>query len=453
MTNAVVPPPRTTDAPDERELMECVHCGLCLPTCPTYAELGVEMDSPRGRIYLMRAVAEGKLSLSTSYQQHISLCLGCRACETACPSGVKFGHLLEGARAQIEQAGAPQYPPLARWLRTVAFKGILPRPLMLRLLGNLLLLYQASGLRTLLQHPALARWLPARVAKLDQMLPVLPKRSSRAGLRELTPAQGERRGRVGFIAGCVMPYFFGQVNDATVQLLSANGFDVVTPGAQRCCGALHAHAGEREDARRLAQKNIDAFAKAQVDWIIVNAAGCGAMLKEYHELLQHDPLFSSAARRFSERVLDVSQFFDRFPFRGPLAELPLRVAYDDPCHLVHGQRVREEPRRMLRTIPGLELLEVKEADWCCGSAGIYNLLHPELSRQILERKMRHLAAVNPDVITTGNPGCLLQIGVGAKEHGLTAPVVHPIELLHWASLAAQGKRIPLTRPAAQPRLA
>jgi glycolate oxidase iron-sulfur subunit len=448
MTNSAAALPRTTDAPDEQRLMECVHCGLCLPTCPTYAELGVEMDSPRGRIYLMRAVVEGKLSLSEPYQQHISLCLGCRACETACPSGVKFGQLLEGARAQIEQAGAPQYPPLAKWIRLLAFKGILPRPLVLRALGNVLLFYQASGLRTLLNRPAVRRWLPARLLDLDRMLPTLPKRSSHARLREFTPAQGERRGRVGFVAGCVMPFFFGQVNHATVQLLSANGFDVVTPQAQRCCGALHAHAGERDDARHLARQNIEAFAAAQVDWIVVNAAGCGAMLKEYHELLHHDPLLSGAARQFSARVLDVSQFFDRFPFRGPLAELGLRVAYDDPCHLVHGQRVREEPRRMLHGIPGVELLDVKEADWCCGSAGIYNLVHPELSHRILERKMQHIAAMSPDVITTGNPGCLLQIGLGAKEQGLTAPVVHPIELLHWSSLAAQGKRIPVGLPAA-----
>lgn len=442
MVETVVQLPRTTDTPDYRKLMECVHCGLCLPTCPTYAELGVEMDSPRGRIYLMRAVAEGKLSLSESYQQHISLCLGCRACETACPSGVKFGQLIEGARAQIEQANAPQHPPLAKWLRLLAFKGILPHPLVLRTLGNFLLLYQASGLRALLNHPAVTRWLPARLVGLDQLLPALPKRSYRARLRELTPAQGERRGRVGFVSGCVMPIFFAHVNEATVQLMSANGFDVLTPRAQRCCGALHAHAGEREDARRLARQNIEAFAEARVDWIVVNAAGCGALLKEYHELLHHDAPLSGAAKQFSERVLDVSQFFDRFPFRGPLSELHLRVAYDDPCHLLHGQRVKEEPRRMLRAIPGLKLLDVREADWCCGSAGIYNLVHPELSRQILARKMQHIVAVNPDVITTGNPGCLLQIGIGAKQHGLTAPVVHPIELMHWASLLAQGKHVP-----------
>ncbi len=445
MAETLVQLPRTTDTPDYQKLMECVHCGLCLPTCPTYAELGVEMDSPRGRIYLMRAVAEGKLSLSEPYQQHISLCLGCRACETACPSGVKFGQVLEGARAQIEQAGAPHYPPLARWLRLLAFRGILPRPMILRTLGNFLLVYQYSGLRALLNHPAVTRWLPARLVGLDQFLPALPKRSHRARLRELTPAQGERRGRVGFVSGCVMPIFYAHVNEATVQLMSANGFDVITPRAQRCCGALHAHAGEREDARRLARQNIEAFAEARVDWIVVNAAGCGAMLKEYHELLHHDARLSGAAKQFSERVLDVSQFFDRFPFRGPLGALPLRVAYDDPCHLLHGQRVKEEPRRMLGAIPGLELLDVKEADWCCGSAGIYNLVHPELSRQILARKMRHIAAVNPDVITTGNPGCLLQIGIGAKQHGLTAPVVHPIELMHWASLLAQGQRLPFRR--------
>jgi glycolate oxidase iron-sulfur subunit len=434
--------PRTTDAPDYRKLMECVHCGLCLPTCPTYAELGVEMDSPRGRVYLMRAVVEGKLSLSASYQQHISLCLGCRACETACPSGVKFGQLLEGARAQIEQAEAPRYPPLAKWLRALAFRGILPRPVVLGVLGNLLLLYQYSGLRALVNYPALRRWLPERLTELDQLLPRVPKRAYRARLREVTPAQGERRGRVGFVSGCVMPILFAPVNDATVRLMAANGFDVITPRAQRCCGALHAHAGERGEARRLARQNLEAFAQARVDWIVVNAAGCGAMLKEYHELLHDDALLSGAAKQFSERVLDVSQFFDRFPFRGPLGELKLRVAYDDPCHLVHGQRVKEEPRRLLRSIPGLELLDVPEGDWCCGSAGIYNLVHPELSRQILERKMKHIAAVNPDVITTGNPGCLIQIATGAKQHGLAAAVVHPIELLYRAYLAATGRHVP-----------
>ncbi|HSF32531.1 MAG TPA: heterodisulfide reductase-related iron-sulfur binding cluster [Candidatus Tectomicrobia bacterium] len=434
--------PRTTDAPDYRMLMECVHCGLCLPTCPTYAELGVEMDSPRGRIYLMRAVIEGKLSLSDSYQQHISLCLGCRACETACPSGVQFGQLLEGARAQIEQAHAPHYPALTKWLRRLAFRGILPHPFVLRALGDSLLLYQFSGLRALVQHPTVRRWLPERLTQLDQLLPRLPKRAYRARLRELTPALGERRGRVGFVCGCVMPIFFAHVNDATVQLMAANGFDVLTPRAQRCCGALHAHAGEREAARRLARQNLEAFAQARVDWIVVNAAGCGAMLKEYHELLHHDPLLSVAAKQFSERVLDVSQFFARYPFRGPLGALKLRVAYDDACHLLHGQRVKEEPRRMLSCIPGLELLEVPESDWCCGSAGIYNLVHPELSRQILARKMKHIASVNPDVIATANPGCLIQLGTGAKQHGLNAALVHPIELLHRAYLAAMAKQVP-----------
>jgi glycolate oxidase iron-sulfur subunit len=441
MAETTSPLPATVDAPDPRKLMECVHCGLCLPTCPTYAELGVEMDSPRGRIYLMRAVVEGKLALSDAYQQHISLCLGCRACETACPSGVKFGQLLEGARAQIEQAHAPHHPALAKWVRMLAFRGILPRPIVLRALGNMLLLYQFSGLRALVHYPFVRRWLPERLTQLDQFLPTLPKRAYRARLREVTPACGERRGRVGFVCGCVMPIFFAHINDATVHLMAANGFDVITPGGQRCCGALHAHAGEREEARRLARQNIEAFAQAGVDWIVVNAAGCGAMLKEYDELLHHDALLSGAAKQFSARVLDVSQFFDRFPFRGPLGELKLRVAYDDACHLLHGQRVKEEPRRMLASIPGLELLEVPEADWCCGSAGIYNLVHPELSHQILERKMKHIGAVNPDVIATGNPGCLIQLGTGGKRHGLTAEVVHPIELLQRAYLAATTKHV------------
>ena len=442
MAETTSPLPRTIDAPDYQKLMECVHCGLCLPTCPTYAELGVEMESPRGRIYLMRSVVDGRLSLSPAYQQHISQCLGCRACETACPSGVKFGQLLAGARGQIEQAGAPQHPPLARWLRALAFRGILPHPMVLRALGNLLLLYQATGLRALVNLPALRRWLPQRFTGLDQLLPPLPKRAYRAGLEETTAAQGEKRGRVGFLSGCVMPIFFAQINEATVQLMAANGFEVITPRAQRCCGALHAHAGEREDARRLARRNLEVFAQARVDWIVVNAAGCGAMLKEYHELLHHDALLSGAAKQFSERILDVSQFFDRFPFHGPLGTLNLRVAYDDPCHLIHGQRVKDEPRRMLRSIPGLQLLDVPEADWCCGSAGIYNLVHPELSQQILQRKMAHLAAVNPDVIATGNPGCLIQLNTGAKQHGLKAAAVHPVELLYRAYRTALGKRVP-----------
>jgi glycolate oxidase iron-sulfur subunit len=290
----------------------------------------------------MRAVVEGKLSLSTAYQQHISLCLGCRACETACPSGVQFGQLLEGARAQIEQADAPHYPPLARWLRALAFRGILPRPMVLRTLGNLLLLYQASGLRALMNYPWLRRWLPERLAEAEQLLPVLSKRAYRARLREVTPAQGAQRGRVGFVSGCVMPIFFAQVNDATVRLMAANGFEVITPRAQRCCGALHAHAGEREEARRLARQNLEAFAQARVDWIVINAAGCGAMLKEYHEILHRDPMLRGYRAAVQRARAGCEPVFDRFPFRGPLGELRLRVAYDDPCHLLHGQRVKEE---------------------------------------------------------------------------------------------------------------
>lgn len=441
LAGTAFPIPRTPDAPDYRRLMECVHCGLCLPTCPTYAALGTEMDSPRGRIYLMRGVADGRLSLSDQYQEHISLCLGCRACETACPSGVQFGQLLEGARAQIQQATGAEQSRADRWLRKLAFKAILPHPLVLRTLGNLLLLYQATGLRSLARGLALAGALPGRLLEWDDLLPPLPKRAYRLNVEELTPAQGERRGRVGFVCGCVMPIFFSHINLATVRLMAANGFDVVTPRAQRCCGALHAHAGERDEARRLARHNLETFGQANVDWIVVNAAGCGALLKEYHELLHADALLSGPARQFSERVLDVSQFFDRFPFQGPLGRLNLRVAYDDPCHLLHGQRVKDEPRRLLRSIPGVELVEVPEADWCCGSAGIYNLQHPELSQQILARKMKHLAEVHPDVIATGNPGCLLQIGMGARQRGLMARVLHPIELLYRSYLVATQRSV------------
>jgi len=402
-----------------RLALDCVHCGLCLEACPTYRETGREVSSPRGRVYLLRGVAEGRIPLGAAVAQEAYLCLGCRACETACPSGVRFGAMVELARAEVEEAGLRR--GTARRLERLALRGVVPHRRRLRALITLLGVAQRLRLDRLLLP-----LLPADLREAHALLPAVPPRRERRALPGLVPAEGERRGRVAFFAGCVMPELFGAVNAATVRVLARNGFEVVVPPAQTCCGALHAHGGDEEFARGLVQRNARAFAAAGVERVVVNSAGCGAALREAGRILPGE------GDELAARVCDATELLDAVGLRPPQGRIEARVCYDDPCHLLHAQRVGDAPRRLLAAIPGLRLVAHEDPGSCCGAAGIYNLTHREMSRAVLRRKMDALAAADPDLIATGNPGCLMQLRAGAREAGLRARVVHPMELLDRA---------------------
>jgi glycolate oxidase iron-sulfur subunit len=416
------------------KLLKCVHCGFCLPTCPTYAETGLETDSPRGRIYLIKALADGRVALSDTATRHLQLCLDCRACETACPAGVEYGHLIEATRAEMER----QRPgsPLRRLVRRLALTILLPSPLALRVLASSLRLYQRSGLQALVRKSGLLRLFPESLGASEALLPVLPPGGG-APLPDVMPARGPRVARAGFLHGCVQDVVFRRQNLSTLALLARNGVEVVVARAQRCCGALHAHAGEPAQARALARENIAAFERAEVDTVVVNAAGCGAHLKNYGHLLQDDPAWAERARAFSRVVADVTEVLARRPLRGPLGPLGLRVTYHDPCHLAHGQRVRAAPRALLAAIPGLTVVDLRESEMCCGSAGIYNLTEPAMAARLLERKVGHLAATGAEAVVTANPGCILQMAAGVRRRGLPMRVLHIVELLDEAYAAAE----------------
>jgi Fe-S oxidoreductase len=399
--------------------LDCVHCGLCLQACPTYLETGREISSPRGRVYLLRGVAEGRLPLSDVVAEEAYLCLDCRSCETACPSGVRFGALIERARAEVEAAGLRR-----GWrsrLERIGLSGILPHRRRLRVVIDLLAAIQRLGL-----DRAAAALLPETFGSARTLLPAVPPRRERRRLPGFVPALGEKRGRVGFFEGCIMPELFGAVNAATVRVLAQNGFDVVVPPSQGCCGALQIHAGDRTCALELARHNAAVFAEAGVDAVVVNSAGCGAAMRESGDWLP------GVAEAFAASVRDVSEFLDEVGLRAPTAEARAVVCYDDPCHLVHGQGVAAAPRRLLAQIPGVTLREHADPASCCGAAGIYNLTHAAMSQAVLARKLDALASADPDVIASGNPGCLMQLRAGVAQRGLRARVLHPVELLDAA---------------------
>jgi glycolate oxidase iron-sulfur subunit len=421
------------DPPDTELSLDCVHCGFCLPTCPTYLVLGNEMDSPRGRIYLIRAASEGKVGISQSFVQHMNLCLLCRACETACPSGVKFGFLMEAARGQVERHY--QYSRADRRFRDLVLHTStdLGR---LRVLSGFLRFYQRSGLQNLVRASGILRAL-GRLGHMEALLPTIPDPGLRSELPEIVPAKGEKRGRAGLLSGCVQRFFFPQVNNATARVLSENGYDVLVPRDQECCGSLLVHEGERQQAKEKARRMIDVFERAGVDVVVTNAAGCGSVMKEYWELLQGDPVYAERATAFSRKVRDVSQLLAQGPLNGRLRPVRRTVTYHDACHLAHGQRVRQEPRTILQGIPELRFVELKESDFCCGSAGVYNLLYPELAQQFLDRKIERIKETGAEVVVSGNPGCSLQIEKGLKERGLDIRVLHPVELLDWSYRGAE----------------
>jgi len=395
---------------DYQATLDCVHCGLCLPHCPTYQETGRESSSPRGRIYLMRGVAEERIPLDELVVEEMSFCLACRACESACPAGVRYGHLVEGMRAEIDARGARGR--VRRFTARFALRWIVAAPRVLGALSSALRLYQRSGLQHALQTTRLLALLPP-LARMERMLPLIPERH-RAPI--LIPARGTRRGRVAFFSGCLMPEVFGPVNAATIEVLTRNGFEVEVPDGQGCCGALHRHAGDPEMADRLHEANREAFRLEGIDALILNSAGCGAALRDAGDAL-------------SAKVRDVTEFLEAVGLRETPRPLPLRVAYDDPCHLLHGQGIAAAPRALLRAIPELELFDLPGCRDCCGAAGIYNLTQPEMSARLLERKVQAIRDTQPQVVATGNPGCLLQIGAGVRVARLPVEVLHPIELL------------------------
>lgn len=420
-----------------RDLLEdCVHCGFCLPACPTYVSWGEEMDSPRGRIDLMKGVAEGALALDATVAGHFDACLGCMACVTACPSGVRYDLLIESTRATRETC-LPR-APLDRAFRELVF-ALFPYPARLRALLLPLALYVKSGLQALVRRSGLWRRLPPRLRQLEALTPALPPPAQRRPLPVFTPARaGAPRAGVALVAGCVQRVFFPNVNAATVRVLAAEQCDVAVPARQGCCGALSLHAGRLAEAQRFARALIPRFDFDRLDAIVVNAAGCGSCLKEYGELLADDPRWAEPARRFASKVRDVNEFLATLEPRAPRAPLRERVAYHDACHLAHAQRVRSQPRMLLRTIPELELLEIPQGDACCGSAGTYNLFEPEAAREIGERKVDNVVRVAAQRLISANPGCTLQIQSILRERGLALRAAHPIEVLDEAITAACG---------------
>lgn len=428
------------EAPRWDVYSKCVHCGLCLNACPTYRELGLEMDSPRGRIFQMIQVERGRLPLGESFVRHIDLCLDCRACETACPSGVEYGRLVEAARGQIEQHY--QRPALERFLRRVFFRELLPHRRRLELAGRLLRFYQWSGIERGVVASGL---LPKRLASIARLAPLMENPFFTGRLGSVVPAVGARRYRVAFFAGCIANLCFARLNEATVRVLARNGCEVVIPGDQGCCGALHVHAGLRGLARELARRNLETFLPPRAapgadhgfDAIITNAAGCGSVLKEYPQLFEEvETERLEPAKAFSAKLKDVTEFLAEIDFNRELAPVKARATYQDPCHLGHAQRIRQAPRTLLEAIPGLELVELKESEVCCGSAGIYNVAHNEMAERLLAAKMRRVDETKAELIVTANPGCLLQLKAGIARIGKPRRVLHVVELLDEAYAAA-----------------
>lgn len=428
-----------TDRPGSDDINVCIHCGLCLSVCPTYCETSIEPSSPRGRIFLMRAVEEGRTGLDSAvFQEQMGQCLNCRACEAVCPSGVPYGRMLEASRAQIEQArtpvaaslSPPALPPRPGWqraVRHVVFDNLFAHTNHFTAFSAVLALYQRSGVQWLARTSNLLCLL--HLDEMERMLPPM----SRAFLvpqGQRYRAEGEPRMVVALFAGCIMRTAFAHVHAATIRVLQKNGCDVLIPPHQECCGALHTHSGDLEGGRKLARQTIAAFEWLDIDALIVNAAGCGSTLKEYGHLLAHDPQWSGRAATFAAKVKDVHEFLATIDLnRNGLGALPVRVTYQEPCHLAHAQRITQQPRMLLAAIPGLDMCEMQESDLCCGSAGVYNLTHPEMAARLARRKVRHALHTGARVLVTANPGCAVQLAGELRRRGQDVQVRFLVELL------------------------
>ena len=418
------------DAPDASILSTCVHCGLCLNECPTYRVLRLEMDSPRGRIQLIDAVQDGRMALdSPAFLRHTFQCLDCRGCETACPSGVKYGALIESVRAQTVQA---RLLPTRRRIAQTALRIVFPRPKLLRLAARGLWLYQRTGLQALMRKLGFLRLIAPPLAAVEALSPPVSDRFLQASDLRFVPAQGERRRSVAFITGCIMSVSFAEAHRASLRVLARNGCDVHIPEHQSCCGALHVHGGDRETARDLARRNIDAFDSADYEAIIINSAGCGSTLKEYGELLADDPRYAARAHAFTRRVRDFSEFLAEIGAESPAGSINARVLYQDACHLVHAQGVSQQPRDLLAAVPGVELVEMENPTVCCGAAGLYSVTDTDISLAILEERLDAIEATGASIVVSANPGCLLHIQSGARRRGLDLRVMHVAEFLDQA---------------------
>jgi glycolate oxidase iron-sulfur subunit len=417
--------------PPKQELIDtCVHCGFCLSTCPSYRVIGKEMDSPRGRIYLMNAINQGEAALDEATTEHFDSCLGCLACVSTCPSGVQYDKLISATRPQVERNQPRSLSD--RLIRTLIFN-LFPYPDRLRLLLPSLWLYQTSGLQKLVRNTGLLKQISPRLAAMESILPQITTDSLINNLPDVIPAVGEKRYRVGMILGCVQRLFFSSVNEATVRVLTANGCEVVIPKTQGCCAALPAHQGQEAQARELAKQTIDSFVDTNVDAIIINAAGCGHTLKEYGHILEKDAEYREKARQFSARVQDIQEFLWEVKLTSQLFPLnddrELKIVYQDACHLLHGQRISLQPRQLLQKIPGIKLKEPIDAALCCGSAGIYNMLQPEVADELGQQKVENLLNTGAELIASSNPGCSLQIKKHLDLKGKEIILKHPIELL------------------------
>ncbi len=444
---------------DYSVLQQCMHCGLCLPTCPTYDATKLERNSPRGRIALMRAIADDKLDVTRAFGEEMYFCLGCLACQTACPAGVNYAELFEHARAEVETRRVLS-SPMRELIRGFTVRWLFMDLARLQLVGRAIRLYQQLGLQALLRRSGVMKRFPQRLQELEAMTPAMQPEFSAEMISPITPAVGERRYQVAMLIGCAQDLTFSDVNRDTVEVLVANGCEVVTPPEQSCCGSLHAHNGEWTLAQQLARRNIDQFPPEQFDAIITNAGGCGSHLKHYAKLLADDAGYRKRAELWDNKVKDIHEWLIEIGIRKPSyfcgrreeslteAQLPaaaprtdqrlptssptngeFTVTYHESCHLTHGQKVVSQPRKLLEAIPGLKLVELLEASWCCGSAGIYNLTQPEMAGELLGRKMKHIQSTGALTVATANPGCLLQLVNGAAERGMKLRIVHPITLL------------------------
>lgn len=425
---------------DYSVLQQCMHCGMCLPTCPTYVETKLERNSPRGRISLMRAVADGELGVTKALSDEMYYCLGCLACQTACPAGVNYAELFETARAEVEQAQVDDGMQRGFW-RWLSLNVIFMRPWLLRLIGRVLHVYQSTGLDALMRKLRFFGLMPSSLKKLEPQTPKIAEHFSDDLIWPEEKPKADRGYRVGLLTGCIQDLAFSNINRDTADVLLANGCEVITPRSQSCCGSLHAHNGELELARELARRQIDSFDLEELDAIITNAGGCGSHLKTYGHLLHDDPFYAEKAKQWDKKVKDIHEWLVQIRFRKPAVGAGVsEVTYHESCHLCHGQKVVSQPRQILSSIPGLTLKELPESNWCCGSAGIYNITQPEQSQKLLTRKVENLRQAGAPVVATSNPGCHLQLANGLRSCGShpCQEVTQPVTLLAQAYRAEQG---------------